>query len=162
MQIARALGAGADAVCSGPNADLVRSIGADNVTDYAKEDFTRSGQHYDVLLDVAGSRPVSACRRVLVPRGTLVLIGGPAGRWLQPAGHVFASLARGPLVPQRIAMADTVSCPAKKQILTTLTTLIEEGKVTPVVSRTYPFHDIREAVRHQEQGHVPGKIVVTI
>ena len=162
VQIARALGAGADAVCSAPNADLVRSIGADNVTDYAKEDFTRSGRRYDVLLDVAGSRPVSACRRVLVPRGTLVLIGGPAGRWLQPAGHVFASLARGPLVPQRIAIADTVLCPAKKQILTTLTTLIEDGKVTPVISRTYPFHDIAEAVRYQEQGHVPGKIVVTI
>ena len=162
VQIARALGAGADAVCSAPNADLVRSMGADNVTDYAKEDFTRSGPRYDVLLDVAGSRPVSACRRVLVPRGTLVLIGGPAGRWLQPAGHMFASLARGPLLPQRIAMADTVACPAKKQILTTLTTLIEDGKVTPVISRTYPFHDIREAVRYQEQGHVPGKIAVTI
>jgi NADPH:quinone reductase-like Zn-dependent oxidoreductase len=162
VQIARALGAGADAVCSAPNADLVRSVGADNVTDYAKEDFTRSGPRYDVLLDVAGSRPVSACRRVLVPRGTLVLIGGPAGRWLQPAGHMFASLARGPLVSQRIAMADTVACPAKKQILTALTTLIEDGKVTPVISRTYPFHDIRKAVRYQEQGHVPGKIAVTI
>jgi len=161
VQIARAFGARADAVCSAPNADLVRSIGADHVIDYAKEDFTRSGRRYDVLLDVAGSRPVSACRRVLTPRGTLVLIGGPAGRWLQPAGHVFASLARGPLVSQRIALADTVSCPAKKQILMTLTTLIEDGTVTPVISRTYPFHDIAEAVRYQEQGHVPGKVVVT-
>ena len=161
VQIARAFGARADAVCSAPNADLVRSIGADHVIDYAKEDFTRSGRRYDVLLDVAGSRPVSACRRVLTPRGTLVLIGGPAGRWLQPAGHVFASLARGPLVSQRIALADTVSCPAKKQILMTLTTLIEDGTVTPVISRTYPFHDIAEAVRYQELGHVPGKVVVT-
>ena len=67
-----------------------------------------------------------------------------------------------PLVPQRIALADTVSCAAKKQLLMTLTTLIEEGKVTPVISRTYPFHDIPEAVRYQEQGHVPGKVVVTI
>jgi NADPH:quinone reductase-like Zn-dependent oxidoreductase len=162
VQIARALGARADAVCSAPNADLVKSIGADNVIDYAKEDFTRSGRRYDVLLDVAGTRPVSACRRVLTPRGTLVLVGGPAGRWLQPAGHVFASLAMGPLVSQRIALADTGSCPAKKQILMTLTTLIEDGKVTPVISRTYPFHDIAEAVRYQEQGHVPGKVVVTI
>jgi len=162
VQIARALGARADAVCSSPNADLVRSIGADDVIDYAAGDFTRSGRRYDVLLDVAGSRPVSACRRVLAPRGTLVLVGGPAGRWLQPAGHVFASLAMGPLVPQRIALADTVSCPAKKQILMALTTLIEDGKVTPVISRTYPFHDIAEAVRYQERGHVPGKVVVTI
>jgi NADPH:quinone reductase-like Zn-dependent oxidoreductase len=162
VQIARALGARADAVCGSPNADLVRSIGADDAIDYARQDFTRRGRRYDVLLDVAGSRPVSACRRVLAPRGTLVLIGGPAGRWLQPAGHVFASLAMAPLVPQRIAMADTVSCTAKKQVLMTLTTLIEDGKVTPVISRTYPFGDIREAVRYQEQGHVPGKVVVTI
>jgi NADPH:quinone reductase-like Zn-dependent oxidoreductase len=162
VQIARALGARADAVCSSPNADLVRSIGADNVIDYAREDFTRTERRYDVLLDIAGSRQVVACRRVLAPRGTLVLIGGPAGRWLQPAGHVFAALAMAPLVSQRIALTDTVSCTTKKQILMTLTTLIEEGKVTPVISRTYPFHDIQEAVRYQEQGHVPGKVVVSI
>ena len=162
VQIARALGARADAVCSLPNADLARSIGADNVIDYASQDFTRSGRRYDVLLDIAGSRPVFACRRVLAPRGTLVLIGGPAGRWLQPAGHMFSALAMAPLVSQRIAMADTVPCTARKQILMTLTTLIEDGKVIPVISRRYPFHDIQEAVRYQEQGHVAGKVVVTI
>jgi len=74
---------------------------------------------------------------------------------------VFASLAMGPLVPPRIALADTVSCPAKKQILTTLATLIEDGQVAPVISRTYPFDDIAEAVSYQEQGHAPGKVVVT-
>ena len=162
VQIARALGARADAVCSLPNADLARSIGADDVIDYASQDFTRSGRRYDVLLDIAGSRPVFACRRVLAPRGTLVLIGGPAGRWLQPAGHMFSALAMAPLVSQRVAMADTVSCTAKKQILMTLTTLIEDGKVTPVISRRYPLHDIQEAVRYQEQGHAAGKVVVTI
>jgi len=162
VQIARALGARADAVCSSPHADLVRSIGADNVIDYAREDFTRTGRRYDVLLDIAGGRPVSACRRALTSRGTLVLVGGPAGRWLQPAGHVFAALAMAPLVSQRVALADIVSCTAKKQILMTLTTLIENGTVTPVISRTYPFHDIREAIRYQERGHVPGKVVVTI
>lgn len=162
VQIARALGARADAVCSSPNADLARSIGADDVIDYTSQDFTRSGRRYDVLLDIAGSRPVFACRRVLAPRGTLVLIGGPAGRWLQPAGHMFSALAMAPLVSQRIAMADTVSCTAKKQILMMLTTLIEDGKVTPVISRRYPLHDIQEAVRYQEQGHAAGKVVVTI
>lgn len=162
VQIARALGARADAVCSLPNADLARSIGADDVIDYTSQDFTRSGRRYDVLLDIAGSRPVFACRRVLAPRGTLVLIGGPAGRWLQPAGHMFSALAMAPLVSQRIAMADTVSCTAKKQILMTLTTLIEDGKVTPVISRRYPLCDIQEAVRYQEQGHAAGKVVVTI
>jgi NADPH:quinone reductase-like Zn-dependent oxidoreductase len=162
VQIARALGARADAVCSLPNADLARSIGADDVIDYTSQDFTRSGRRYDVLLDIAGSRSVFACRRVLTPGGTLVLIGGPAGRWLQPAGHMFSALAMAPLVSQRIAMADTVSCTAKKQILMMLTTLIEDGKVTPVISRRYPLHDMREAVRYQEQGHAAGKVVVTI
>ena len=99
-------------MCSAANADLVSSIGADDVIDYAREDFTRSGRRYDVLLDIAGGRPVSACRRVLAPRGTLVLIGGPAGRWLQPAGHMFSSLAMAPLVSQRIAFADSGSITA--------------------------------------------------
>ncbi len=162
VQIARALGAKADAVCSSPNADLVKSIGADDVIDYAREDFTRSGRRYDVLLDIAGRTGVFACRRVLAPRGTLVLIGGPAGRWVQPAGHVFSALAMGPLVAPRIALTDIVTYAAKKQILTTLTTLIEDGKVTPVISRRYPFHELQEAIRYQEQGHVPGKVVVTI
>ena len=95
VQIAQALGAKADAVCSSPNADLVKSIGADDVIDYAREDFTRSGRRYDVLLDIAGRAGVFACRRVLAPQGTLVLIGGPAGRWVQPAGHMFSALAMG-------------------------------------------------------------------
>jgi NADPH:quinone reductase-like Zn-dependent oxidoreductase len=162
VQIARALGAKADAVCSSRNADMVRSIGADRVIDYATEDFTLNGRHYDVLLDIAGGHRVFACRRVLTPRGTMVLIGGPAGRWLQPAGHVFAALAMAPLVSQRIALADTGSCQAKKQILVMLTRLIEDGKVTPVIGRTYPFSAVREAIRYQEEGHVHGKVVVTL
>jgi NADPH:quinone reductase-like Zn-dependent oxidoreductase len=161
VQIARALGADADAVCSSANADLVRALGADDVLDYAKEDFTRSGRHYDVLLDIAGRSGVFACRRVLAPAGTLVLIGGPAGRWVQPAGHVFSALAMSPLAARRVALADIVSCTAKKQVLMTLTTLIEDGKVTPVISRRYPFAELRQAIRYQEQGHVPGKVVVT-
>jgi NADPH:quinone reductase-like Zn-dependent oxidoreductase len=162
VQIARALGATADAVCGSANADRVRSIGADHVIDYAREDFTRCGRRYDVLLDIAGGAGALACRRVLARPGTLVLIGGPAGRWLQPAGHVFSALAMGPLAGRRAALADTVSCPAKKQMLTALTTLIEDGEVTPVISRSYPFHDLREAIRYQEQGHALGKVVVTI
>jgi NADPH:quinone reductase-like Zn-dependent oxidoreductase len=162
VQIARALGARVDAVCSSTNEEMVRSLGAADVIDYAKADFTRSGRRYDVLLDIAGSRPAAACRRVLAPRGTLVLIGGPTGKWLQPAGHVFAGLAMAPLGRQRIAVADIVSHAAKKQTLMTLTGLLEVGAVTPVLSRTYPFHDIQDAVGYQEQGHVPGKVVITI
>jgi len=162
VQIARALGARADAVCSSPNAKLAKSLGAEEVIDYASEDFTRSGRRYDVLLDIAGSRPGRACRRVLAPDGALVLIGGPAGRWLQPVGHALSTLAMAPLVSQRIAMTDTVSCATKKELLVMLAELIEDGKVTPVIDRQYPFSEIREAVSYQERGHVPGKVVVTI
>src|SRR5690242_7826698 len=112
VQLARALGTHPDAVCSAPNADLVRSLGAG-----------------DVLLDIAGGHQVFACRRVLAPGGTLVLIGGPAGRWLQPAGHAFGALALGLLVPQRVALADTVSCRTKQSLLTTLTRYLEDGRV---------------------------------
>jgi NADPH:quinone reductase-like Zn-dependent oxidoreductase len=165
VQIARAIGARADAVCGSAHADLVRSIGAEEVIDYAWQDFTRRGRRYDVLLDIAGTRPAFACRRALAHRGTLVLVGGPAGRWIQPAGHVFSALPMAPvmsLASQRIAMADTVSHPAPKQLLTTLITLIEDGEVTPVIERSYPFHDLREAVRYQERGHAAGKVVVAV
>jgi NADPH:quinone reductase-like Zn-dependent oxidoreductase len=162
VQLARAFGATVDAVCSAANADQARTAGATDVIDYAREDFTRRGQRYDLLLDVAGRTGVFACRRALARQGTLVLIGGPAGRWVQPAGHVLASLALGPLTGRRTALADIVSSPAKKEILTTLATLIEDGKVTPVISRTYPFHELREAITYQEQGHAPAKVAVTV
>ncbi|MGX7674273.1 NAD(P)-dependent alcohol dehydrogenase [Plantactinospora sp. DSM 117369] len=162
VQLARAFGATVTGVCSSRNVDLVRSLGADEVVDYTTEDFTRRGRRYDLLLDNAGSRSVPAYRRVLTRNGTLVLVGGPAGRWLQPAGRVFAALAVGPLVSQRIAIADAVRCPDKKQCLRLLAELIEDGKVTPVVDRRYPFAEIRAAVRYQEEGHSPGKVVVTL
>jgi NADPH:quinone reductase-like Zn-dependent oxidoreductase len=162
VQIARALGARVDAVCAARNEDLVRSIGATEVIDYASEDFTRSRRRYDLLVDIAGSRPVSAYRRVLDPKGTLILVGGPAGRWIQPVGHGLSALAMGPLVPQRIAMADAVGCGSKKEILMALTTLVEDGQVTPVIGRHYPFHEIPAAIAYQEQGHAAGKVVITI
>jgi len=162
VQIARALGANVTAVCSAPNAGLVRSLGAAEVIDYTTTDFTRHEQRYDLLLDIAGSRRVRAARRALKSEGTFVAVGGPAGRWLQPAGHMFAALALAPLVSQRMVMTDTVRCTHKKENLVTLTELIEDGKVTPVIGRSYPFGDIPDAIRHQEQGHARGKIVVTV
>ncbi len=162
VQIARALGANVTGVCSTRNMDLVRSIGADDVIDYMTEDFTRSNRRYDLVLDIAGSRSAWACRRVLTRKGSHVVVGGPAGRWLQPAGHVFSALAVSPLVPQRMAMVDLVRCPTKTQNLTTLTELIEDGKVTPVIDRRYSFADLPAAVKYQEEGHARGKIVVSI
>jgi NADPH:quinone reductase-like Zn-dependent oxidoreductase len=161
VQIARALGATVTGVCSAPNADLVRSLGAAEVIDYTAQDFTRHEQRYDLLLDIAGSHRVQVSRRALKPKGTFVAVGGPPGRWLQPAAHMFAALALAPLVSQRMVMADTVGCTEKKDNLVTLTGLIEDGKVTPVIDRSYPFADIPAAIRYQEQGHARGKVVIT-
>lgn len=162
VQIARALGAKVAGVCGTRNAEMVRSIGADEVIDYRTEDFTRNGRRYDLLVDIAGSRTFRACRRVLTPKGSFVVVGGPAGRWLQPAGRMFAAMAAGPFVSQRVAMADAVGWARKKRNLVTLTELIEDGKVTPVIDRRYPFDELRAAVRYQEEGHAPGKVVVAV
>ncbi len=105
---------------------------------------------------------VSACRRVLTPTGTYVVVGGPAGRWLQPVGHVFSALAVSPFVSQRMVRADAYRCTENKQNLMTLTGFIEDGKITPVIDRRYPFEEIPAAVRYQEEGHVPGKVVVSV
>lgn len=162
VQLAKALGAQVDAVCSAANADLVRSLGAENVVDYRSEDFTRSGRRYDFVLDVAGGRSVFACRRVLERAGTFVAVGGPAGRWLQPAGHVFAALAAGPFARRRVVLADAVACRDKKAVLGELAALVERGAVTPVIDRTYPFDDLPAAFAYQEAGHAKGKVAVTL
>jgi len=99
---------------------------------------------------------------VLTAKGSFVVVGGPAGRWLQPAGHAFSSLAVGPLISRRVVMADAAGRKQKKQDLTTLTALMEDRKVTPVIDRTYPFGELRAAVRYQEEGHAQGKVVVTV
>jgi NADPH:quinone reductase-like Zn-dependent oxidoreductase len=162
VQLARAFGARVTGVCSPRNADLVRSIGADDVIDYTTADFTRRGERYDLIVDIAGSRSVTACRRALTRGGTLVVVGGQAGRWLQPAGHAFSVLAVGPFVSQRMVMAQIVISAANVADLILLTGLIEDGKVTPVVDRRYTFDDIQVAVRYQEEGHATGKVVVAV
>jgi NADPH:quinone reductase-like Zn-dependent oxidoreductase len=162
VQIAGALGAKVTGVCSGRNADLVRSIGAHETIDYQTQDFTRTAERYDLIVDIAGSRPVRACRRVLTRKGTFVVVGGPAGRWVRPADRMFSALALGPFVPQRLTLADTVGYAEKQRHLTTLAELIEDGKVTPVIDRSYPFAQLPAAVGYQEQGHVAGKVVVAV
>jgi NADPH:quinone reductase-like Zn-dependent oxidoreductase len=99
---------------------------------------------------------------VLTSQGTLVAVGGPAGRWLQPAGHIFSTLAVAPLASQRMVTADTGGCTDKKQNLMTLTGLIEDRRITPVIDRCYPFEEIPAAIRYQEQGHARGKVVVAV
>ena len=162
VQLARAFGARADAVCRAANAELVRSLGADEVIDRGSADFTRCGKRYDLLLDIAGTRQVPACRRVLTPAGAMVLIGGPAGRWLQPAGHVFAAMAMSPLVRQRVALAQTVIGPGRQEDLRTLAKLADDGRLSPVIGARYPFAKLPQAITDQESGRIPGKVVITL
>ena len=162
VQLAKALGAQVDAVCNAANADLARSLGADEVTDYRKDDFTRSGRRYDVVLDIAGSRSLPACRRLLDRTGRFVVVGGQAGRWVQPAGHAFGTLAAGPFTGRKAVLADAVGCRGKKAALVTLAGFAESGALTPVIDRSYPFGDLREAIAYQEAGHAKGKVVVTL
>jgi NADPH:quinone reductase-like Zn-dependent oxidoreductase len=162
VQLAHAFGAHVTGVCSPRNVDLVRSIGADEVIDYTTADFTRRDERYDLIVDIAGSRSVTACRRALTRGGTLVVVGGQPGRWVQPAGHAFSTLLVAPFVSQRMVMSQMVISAANKPDLILLTGLIEDGKITPVVDRRYTFDDIQVAVRYQEEGHATGKVVVAV
>ncbi|MBW8802832.1 MAG: NAD(P)-dependent alcohol dehydrogenase [Catenulisporales bacterium] len=170
VQIAVALGANVTAVCSARNAELVRSIGAAEVVDYAAGDFTRgrrqgsadSAGGADVALDLAGRTGTRAWRRALAPHATLLVVGGPSGRWLQPMAHVIAAVAAAPLGSRRIAAPDIVGCPRKPELLQAMTALIDDGAVTPVIDRTYAYEDLPEAIRYQEQGHARGKVVVRV
>lgn len=161
VQIAKALGAShVTGVCSPRNVELARSLGADRVVDYTKEDFTRIGERFDLLLDIAGSRSYRQTTRVLAPGGRFVLVGAPkGGRMLGPVAHVIrvklASLGRSPKATFFIAKLN-------RDDLLVLTEMFEAGTVTPVVDRTYPLAEIAYAMRYLGEGHARGKIVVTL
>jgi NADPH:quinone reductase-like Zn-dependent oxidoreductase len=162
VQIAHALGARVTAVCGAGNALLVRSIGAAQALDYAAGDFTRGGSRHDLAIDIAGRTATRAWRRILTPEATLVLVGGPPGRWFQPASHIAASFVAGRLVPQRVVLADVLSSDRRRELLEELTGLVQDGAVTPVLDRTHAFEELPEAIRYQERGHVRGKLVVEV
>ncbi len=160
VQIAKALGAEVTAVCSTRNVDLARSLGADHVVDYTREDFTLSDRRYDLMVDIAGGRSWSECRRVLSPEATLVLIGGPkTSRLLGPLGHV----AKMRLAASRSSQkALFFVANLNKQDLAVLRELLESGKVTPVVERRYELGETAEALRYMGTGHVQGKLVISV
>jgi NADPH:quinone reductase-like Zn-dependent oxidoreductase len=159
VQIAKAFGADVTGVCSTGNVDMVRSIGADRVIDYTKEDFTRSGRRYDLILDNASNHPLSACRRVLKPAGTHVMIGGPYRGWVP----FLARLIAVPLL-SRFSSRKLLLLMAKrsKEDLSVIRDLMESGKVTPVIDRVYPLTETADAVRYLEQGHARGKVVIVV
>ena len=147
-------------VCSTRNVELVGSLGADRVVDYTREDFTRTDRRYDLLLDVAGSRPWSACRRVLGPQGRLVLVGAPKGsRLLGPLGHIVTVRLASLRASQKVVFFISK---ARNQDLLVLAGLLEAGTVTPVVERSYTLGEAADALRHLGAGHARGKLVIVV
>jgi NADPH:quinone reductase-like Zn-dependent oxidoreductase len=152
VQIAKALGAEVAAVCSTRNVELVRSLGADHVIDYSREDFTRNGRRYDLILDNVGSRSFAACRRVLAPGGLILPNTGHAGMSYVIKAYMLSALTKRQAAP-------FLSVPNAAD-LGHIRDLIEGGKVTPVIDGVYPREEAAEAIRYLEEKHAQGKVVV--
>lgn len=161
VQIAKAFGADVTGVCSTSKVDLVRSIGADAVIDYTRDDFAESGVRYDFILDTAGNRSLSHLRRALTSRGTLVIVGGErGGRWFGGFGR---QILRAPMLSAFVSQKlRGLTSTERREDLEFLKELIEAGKVTPVIDRTYPLSEAPEAIRYLEEGHARGKVVITV
>ena len=164
VQIAKSFDAEVTGVCSTRNVDMVRSQGADHVIDYTREDFTRSGQKYDLIFDLVGDRSLSDCRCALTSKGALVLIGhhrlGESdGRWIGPVDRIIKALVLSAFVSEKMA---SFTVKPNKEDLQFLKQLIEAGTLTPVIDRTYPLSEVPEAIRYLEEGHARGKVVITV
>ena len=160
VQIAKSFGADVTAVCSTRNVDTARSLGADEVVDYTSEDFTRGGRRYDLMLDIAGNRSWSECKRVLSPEATFVIIGAQKGnRLLGPLGHVVAIRLAALRSSQKAVF---FIAKFNKPDMEALRELLDAGKVTPVIDRSYELSAISDALRYLGEGHARGKIVVTV
>jgi len=159
VQIAKTLGARVTGVCSTRNLEMVRSLGADQVVDYTKEDFTKSGRRYDLIVDTVGNRSLSECRRALTPRGIYVMVGGQSGRWIAPLDRMLSAKVFSWFVSQRMVM---IMAHQDKGDLGLLRDLMRAGKVKPVVDRTYPLSQVPEAMRYLETGHARGKVVIVV
>ena len=160
VQIAKWFGADVTGVCSTRNLEMVRSIGADRVIDYTREDFTRSGQQYDLIFQLAGTTSPFACRRALTPKGRLVLSSGDSpGRVIGPIGRIIKAALLSPFIGQ--TMRPLVTKPSSDD-LRYLRELIEAGTVTPVIDRTYPLRESADAIRYLETGRARGKVVISV
>lgn len=160
VQIAKAMGAHVTGVCSGKNVDLVKSIGADEVIDYTKEDFTRGSAKFDLIFQLAGTASPSDCRRALTRNGRLVLSSGDSkGRIIGPVGRTLRAALLSPFVSQKLR---TLQAGRSKEDLRYLGEMIASGKVTPVIDKTYSLSDTPEAIRYLETGHARGKLVIAV
>src|SRR5215210_1637134 len=160
VQLAKAFGAHVTGVCSTMKVDMVRSIGADHVIDYTRDDFAEGDQCYDLILDIGGNSSLSRLRRALTPEGTLVITGGETdGRWLGGNDRQLRALMVSPFVGQKLG---TFISKENHEDMNVLKELIESGKVTPVIDRTYSLSEAPKAIRYLEEGHAQGKVVITV
>jgi len=162
VQIAKSFGADVTGVCSGRNAELVQSLGADRVIDYTKDDFTKGAERYDVLIDNVGNRSLSECRNVLTPNGIYVLIGGGGANEQGVLGGLAKALnaaVYSRFVKQKMGM---MMADSNSKDLTFLAEMVESGKLKPIIDRTYKLADTPEAIRYLEEGHARGKVIITV
>jgi len=159
VQLAKAFGAAVTAVSRTANLELMRSLGADHVIDYTREDFTKRPERYDLVVDVGGRPSVRAIRRTLTPAGTLVLVGAGPGDWVGPLTRFVTGTLRSRVLKQRVV---GFYAHVTREHLLVLKELIEAGKVTPVIDRTYPLSGVAEAIRYVEPGRAKGKVVITV
>jgi NADPH:quinone reductase-like Zn-dependent oxidoreductase len=162
VQIAKSLGADVTGICSTHNVDLVKSLGADHVIDYTKEDFTKSAERYDVMLDNVGNRSLSECRGVLTPNGKYVLIGGGGASdqgFLGGLSKALWATVFAKFVNQQMGM---MMADANHNDLTVLADMMQSGKLKPVIDRTYKLDQVPDAIRYVEQGHARGKVVISV
>jgi len=161
VQIAKSFGAEVTGVCSTRNVEMVRSIGADRVIDYTREDFTKSGQHYDLIFDLVANHSFSARRRVLNPKGIYIGAGivGLGGSMIGLLAHLITELVLSRFVSQKFV---TFMAKLSKEDLTIMRELMAAGKVTPVIDRCYTLSEVPEAIRYLEEGHARGKVVITL
>jgi NADPH:quinone reductase-like Zn-dependent oxidoreductase len=157
VQIAKHLGGEVTGVSSGRNTELVRTLGADHTIDYTRQDYTQSGTRCDLIIDNVGNHSLSANRRVLKPNGRYVMVGGPKGKWIKPMDRVIAAMMYSKFVHQEMGM---MMARASKDDLALLAGLMRQGKVRPVIDKTYKLSEAAEAMHYLETGRARGKIVI--
>ena len=159
VQIAKSMGAEVTGVCSTRNLEMVKSIGADHVIDYRQESYPDSGQQYDLIIDNVGNHSLSDNRRALKPEGKLVIIGGPKGDWIGPLAGPISAMVLQPFVEQKLI---SMTAQMNAEDLSTLAGMMSDGEVTAVIERSYSLYETAAAIRKSEEGHVRGKLVLTI
>jgi NADPH:quinone reductase-like Zn-dependent oxidoreductase len=160
VQIAKSFDAEVSGVCSTRNLEMVRALGAEHVIDYTQEDFTHSGQKYDLIFQLAGTLSPSECRSALTSNGTLLISSGESeGSWIGPLDRVIKALVLSPFVSQKMA---SFTVKPNREDLQLLKQFIEDGTITPVIDRSYPLAQVPEAIRYLEEGHAQGKVVISV